>query len=92
MISVVDLGVGAHEPYSGVVLITLRSIAVVPFAVKLNQKPEMYLAVKLRITVDSHILDSCKIKKHLTAGIVNEAVAAVLCKASVGSMFVYTFA
>lgn len=88
MISVVDLGIGAHEPDAGVIAVSFCSIAVIPLAVKLYQKPEVDLAVKLRVTVNTHVLDSCDVQKHFAAGIVNIAVTAVLRKSSVCRMFI----
>ena len=67
MISVVDLIVRAHEPDARMVVVTFGSIAVIPFAVKLNEEPVVNVAVISRITVDSHVLDACDIKEHLAA-------------------------
>ena len=74
MVSVVDLLVSTHEPDAGMVVVTFSSIAVVPFSVELNEQPIVNIAVISRITVNSHVLDSGHIKKHLAAGIVNIAV------------------
>ena len=90
MISVVDLGIGAHEPNARMVAVAFSSIAVIPLTIELYQKPEVDFTVKFGITVNTHILDACDIKKHLAAGIVNIAVTAVPCKSSVCGMFVVT--
>ena len=67
MILVIDLFISAHEPYTRMIVVTLRGIAVIPFTVKLDKKPEMDVSVTCRITVDSHVRDACRIKKHLAA-------------------------
>lgn len=90
MVSVIDLCISAHEPDAGMIAVTFCSIAVIPFAVKLYEKPEMDLTVELRITVNTHVFNSCDVQKHLAAGIVNIAVTALLRKASVCCMFVIT--
>ena len=88
MISVVDLFIRAHEPYARVIVVTFCSVAVIPFTVKLYEKPEVNIAVILGITVDSHVGNTCSIKKHLAACIVNIAVTAVSGKSSVSGSFV----
>ena len=88
MISVIDLGIRAHEPYARVVLVTFCGVTVIPLAVELYEEPEMDLAVELRITVDPHILDTGNVQQHLAAGIINVAVTAVLREASVCGMFI----
>lgn len=88
MISVVDLIVRAHEPDARMVVVTFGSIAVIPFAVKLNEEPVVNVAVISRITVDSHVLDSCDIKEHLAACEVNEAVSVVSCESSVSGTLI----
>ena len=67
MVSVVDLGIRAHEPDTRMIVVTFCSITVIPLAVKLYQKPEVDLAVKLRITVNTHVLDPRDVQKHLAA-------------------------
>ena len=86
MILIIDLSISAHEPDAGVIVITFGSIAVIPLAVKFYQKPVVNVAVISGITVDSHALDSCSIKEHLAACIVNVAVTVVLCESSVCSI------
>ena len=88
MIFVVDLCIRAHEPDAGMIIVTFCCIAVIPLAVELYEEPVMDLAVTLRITVDSHILDSGNVQKHLAAGIVNIAVTAALCESSVCGVFI----
>ena len=67
MISVVDLLVGTHEPDARMVVVTFGSIAVIPFAVELNEEPVVNVSVISGITVNSHVLDTCHIKEHLAA-------------------------
>ena len=67
MISVVYLCIGAHEPDAGVIAVTFCSIAVIPLTIELYQEPEMNLAVKLRVTVNTHVLNACEVQKHLAA-------------------------
>ena len=67
MISVIDLGIGAHEPNARMVAVAFSSIAVIPLTVELYQKPEVDLAVKLGVTVNTHILNAGDIEKHLAA-------------------------
>ena len=67
MIFVVDLCIRAHEPDSGMIIVTLCCVAVVPLAVELYEEPEMNLSVELRITVNPHILNSCNVQQHLAA-------------------------
>ena len=88
MVFVIDLCISAHKPNTGVIVITFGSIAVIPLAVKFYQKPIMYVAVITGITVNTHILNSCSIQKHLAASIVNITVAVVLGKSSVCSIFI----
>ena len=88
MVSVVDLLISTHEPDARMVVVTFGSIAVVPFAVELNEQPVVNVAVISRITVNSHILDSCHIKEHLAAGIVNIAVTVMSCETSVCSILI----
>ena len=83
MISVIDLIVCAHEPDARMVVVTFGSIAVIPFAVELNEEPVVNVAVISRITVYSHVLDACDIKEHLAACVVNVAVTASSGKSSV---------
>ena len=67
VISVVDLGIGAHKPNARMVAVAFSSIAVIPLTVELYQKPEVDLAVKLGITVNTHILNAGDVKEHLAA-------------------------
>ena len=83
MISVVDLIVSAHEPDARVVVVTFGSIAVIPFTVELYEEPVVNVAVISRITVDSHVLDTCDIEEHLAACVVNVAVTVMSCESSV---------
>ena len=88
MIFVVDLCIRAHEPDAGMIIVTFCCVAVVPLAVELYEEPVMDLAVTLRITVNSHILDSGNVQKHLAAGKVNIAVTTVLSESSVCGVFI----
>ena len=90
MISVVDLRISAHEPDTGMVVITFRGIAVIPFAVELDEKPVVNVAVISRITVNSHVFDACKIQEHLAACVINVAVTVMSGKSSVSSTLIST--
>ena len=72
------------------VVVTFCSIAVIPFAVKLYEEPVVNVAVISRITVYSHVLDSCDIKEHLAACVINVAVSVVFCKSSVSGTLICT--
>ena len=67
MILIVDLGIRTHEPYARMIVITFCSIAVIPLTVKLNEEPVVNVSVVLRITVNSHVGNTCSIEKHLAA-------------------------
>ena len=88
MILVIDLIVGAHEPYTGVIAVSFCCVTVIPLTVEFNQKPIVDISVISRITVNSHVRDSSLIEEHLAACVVNVAVTASFCKSSVCGMLV----
>ena len=67
MVSVIDLCISAHKPDAGMIAVTLCSITVIPLAIKLYKKPEMDLTVEPRITVNTHVLNTCEIQEYLAA-------------------------
>ena len=88
MVPVIDLVIRAHKPDTRMIFVTFCCIAVVPLAVEFYEQPEMDLAIKLRITVNPHILDPGNIEEHFAAGKIDVTVTATLCKSPVCSMFI----
>ena len=81
MVSVIYLLVRAHEIDRAAVL-KYRSVAVIPLAVKFDEIP-IVIAPCYGISLDHHVGDSCLIKEHLAACVVNIAVTASSGKSSV---------
>ena len=73
MILIVDLLVGAHEVDSPSVLEN-SSVAVIPLAVELNEVPVVVGSID-RISLDHHVGNSGKVKKHLAARIIDITVS-----------------
>ena len=72
MVFVIDLGIRAHEVNASSVSET-RCVTVIPLAVEFNEIPVVVASVN-RISLDHHVRDSCLVKKHLAACIINIAV------------------